>query len=166
MSDDINATIQLPEERYTRPIGYRDGAHWTAPGAFGWWLIRERDGAAIRVQSRTDLIELADDDREYDASDPGLMTPEEVEAAIVGAFEAHDRQRIVALDLVLVEVMPIVLRESHLECGNRGIYPHNGSERFLMSAAAARAAMDSDGEWVEVLRPGTLADIEEYGVRA
>jgi len=156
-------TINLPE-RFTRPIGYRDGAHWTAPGASGWWLIR-LDGEAIRVHSRPDLLEMADDDREYDGSDPGLMTPEEVEAAIVGAFDAHDQQRIVALDLVLVEVMPIVLRESHLECGNRGSYPHNGSERYLMAAATAKAAMDADGEWVEVLRPGRLADIEEYGVR-
>ena len=69
-------------------------------------------------------------------------------------------------DLVLVEEMPIWLRASHLAARNRGIYPHNGAERFLMPAAAAEAAMDADdGEWVEVLRVGRLADIEEYGVR-
>lgn len=49
---------------------------------------------------------------------------------------------------VLVEYMPEYLRASHVAAGNRGVWPHNGSERLHLSAECAETWTRDDPEWV------------------
>lgn len=67
-------------------------------------------------------------------------------------------------DLVLVERMPLHLRASHDAARNRGVHPHNGSERVLMHRADADALVADDGEWTRVLRPARRGDRTEYEI--
>jgi len=99
----MDITIQLPK-RFTRPNEYRVGEHWTTPGASGWWLIREKDGAAIQVIARPDLFETAAlvealivkdaKDQRPDLIAIGTLIEALIEAPIVEAFDAHDRKRV------------------------------------------------------------------------
>jgi hypothetical protein len=50
-------------------------------------------------------------------------------------------------ELVKLEFMPLHLRASHRAAGNRGVYPHNGARRILVSRACAEEIIDVDGEW-------------------
>lgn len=67
-------------------------------------------------------------------------------------------------DLVLVERMPVHLRASHEAAGNRGVFPHNGSERILMHRDDAAALAADDAEWTQVLRPASRGDRDRYEV--
>jgi hypothetical protein len=68
-----------------------------------------------------------------------------------------------APDLVLVETMPAHLRGSHRAARNWGVYPHNGSERRIMSRSDAEAAVDGD-EYDHVVRDATESDLAKYEV--
>lgn len=67
-------------------------------------------------------------------------------------------------EMVLVERMPEHLRASHTAAGNRGTWPHNGSERILMHRDDAAALVADDAEWTQVLRPAARGDRARYGV--
>jgi len=158
-------TIPLPHG-YTVPAGYSSGAHWTDParGRSGWYLVRD-DGEAIRVETRPDLLEVDETDDDFDPEDPAQMTSDETRDQIETAFREHDRQRLADLDLVLVEIMPRQHRAAHVEAGTRGRYPHNGAVRYLVPRELAAALVEADGEWTEILRDGTEADLVHYDVR-
>lgn len=52
---------------------------------------------------------------------------------------------------VVIETMPIHLRDSHDEARNRGIYPCNGAERYLACRDCAEFDVAADPEWTEVV---------------
>ena len=60
--------------------------------------------------------------------------------------------------LVVVEWMPLCLRESHRAAGNAGVYPNNGADRVLMSRADAEALRADDPAWTEIVRPASAND--------
>jgi len=53
--------------------------------------------------------------------------------------------------MVTVEWMPKEHRASHVAAGNRGIWPHNGSSRVLVSRECAQSIVEHDGEWAEIV---------------
>ena len=57
---------------------------------------------------------------------------------------------------VIVEWMPLHLRASHEAAGNRGAWPHNGSERLRVTLDCAKMAEAYDASWgatvVEAIR--------------
>jgi hypothetical protein len=157
-------TIRLPYS-YTAPEGYSHGAHWSEPGRSGWYLVRDVDGQAIRVQARPDLLEVDQDADDFDRDDPGQMTPAEVRSAVWEAFKEHDRARAAELDLVVLETMPRQHRASHEAAGNRGRWPANGADRYLVPRAVALEVVEADPEWSEVVRDAVEADLGRYAVR-
>ena len=66
--------------------------------------------------------------------------------------------------LVLLEVMPAQHRASHTAAGNRGSYPANGAERYLVGREAAEALVECDGEWVTIKRDAKASDEGRYPV--
>jgi hypothetical protein len=62
-------------------------------------------------------------------------------------------------DPVLVEVMPLYLRASHAAAGNRGEYPANGAERYVIT----RNEVEDDDEWTTVIRDAVADDLIDYG---
>ena len=62
---------------------------------------------------------------------------------------------------VVIETVPRSIRESHEAAGNRGVYPYNGSERYIVPLAGAYDLVDDDG-WTRVVRPATREDLYEY----
>lgn len=67
-------------------------------------------------------------------------------------------------DLVVVEVMPRSTRASHEAAGNRGRYPANGAERYLVEALVAAELAEGDPDWTEILRDATAADLGKYDI--
>lgn len=53
-------TIDLPES-CDLPAGYRWGAHWSAAGRSGYYVIRESDDASVRAVCRPDIEMDADE---------------------------------------------------------------------------------------------------------
>jgi hypothetical protein len=54
-------------------------------------------------------------------------------------------------DFVTVEWVPEHLRASHVAAGNRGVYPHNGSERLRVYRKCAEHMVESDGDWCAIV---------------
>ena len=55
-------------------------------------------------------------------------------------------------DMSVIEWMPNHLRDSHRAAGNRGLYPHNGSQRLILSPECAEAYLESEGEeWFTII---------------
>ena len=64
-----------------------------------------------------------------------------------------------AEELVLVEYMPLSLRDQHREARNSGRYPHNGAERMALLEACAISLVSEDDAWSEILgRPSNLLE--------
>ena len=53
--------------------------------------------------------------------------------------------------LSLIEYMPAYLRASHEAAGNRGIYPHNGAERVIVSGPVDPTGLS---DWARIVREG------------
>jgi len=68
-------------------------------------------------------------------------------------------------DLVIVEVMPDHLRDSHREAGNWGDYPYNGAEREMMPREEAEELVDEDEDgYNEIVRDADPLDwLESVG---
>ena len=60
------------------------------------------------------------------------------------------------VDVVLVEGMPTHLRASHKEANNHGVYPVNGSRRFLVRLLVAAPLLD---EWTRIVRVAKDDDV-------
>lgn len=68
-------------------------------------------------------------------------------------------ETVVEADLVIVEVMPRHLRASHEAAGNRGSYPANRAQRYLVERGEASALAD---DWTEIVRDARQSDVGEY----
>jgi hypothetical protein len=72
-------------------------------------------------------------------------------------------------DYVVVEVMPLYLRESVKASGNYGRWPHNGANRYIVKASVADDLVKSGDGWVFIVSslPTTTGDydIDERGDR-
>jgi hypothetical protein len=64
--------------------------------------------------------------------------------------------------LSLIEYMPAFLRASHEAAGNRGVYPHNGSERVIVSGLVDPRDLN---DWARIVREGD-AEIFSHADRA
>ena len=53
--------------------------------------------------------------------------------------------------LSLIEYMPAYLRASHEAAGNRGVYPHNGAERVIVSGPVDPTELS---DWARIVREG------------
>lgn len=155
----IDITIALPES-YTLPSGFRHGSHWNGPGQSGWYLIREQDGAAIRVEARPDLVEVEDED-EVEEGDGSAITADEIEEKIKTAFVENDAAQIAATEAVILETMPGWMRASHEAAGGTGAYPANGATRYIVGREAAEAIVAAD-EWARIVRPAKATDFPHY----
>lgn len=56
------------------------------------------------------------------------------------------------MQATLIEYMPAHLRDSHIEAGNRGVYPANGACRVWVAGEVDEE--DLDGEWAGVIELG------------
>lgn len=66
--------------------------------------------------------------------------------------------------LVVLESMPDQHRSSHRAAGNFGVFPHNGSYRYVMPRDEAEEVVESDADGYDhIVRAATNADIERYG---
>jgi hypothetical protein len=78
--------------------------------------------------------------------------------ALNALIEATERA---AKDVVLIQVMPRHLIESHRKARNFGGYPANGAERYITTRECA-AEVTADAEYDHVVRDATAEDLKKY----
>jgi len=68
-------------------------------------------------------------------------------------------------DLVVLEIMPDQYRSSHRAAGNFGVYPYNGSIRYVILRSEAEDIIKlDDEEYDHIVRNASSDDVAVYGI--